>query len=186
MGEVDKKPSHHGGGQNKKRWGNNKKKQHVAKPIARTSKFIGGKDELGGHHFDCTGYGQSDRFVKTVRKIADYIAQEYKCGSVTRKEVMTQGVMIIPQPTRPVGRTVTDENGAVTRTPPDAMDISDYQGAKKIYNYEILHQKENQQKLFSLVWQQCTESMHAKIKAHREYIKIEADVDGINLLRVFI
>jgi hypothetical protein len=184
MGETDKKPSHHGGGQYKKKWGNNKKKPHVAKPIARPNKFIGGKDELGGHHFDCTGYGQSDRFVKTVRKIADYVAQEYKCGSITRKEVMNQKVFIVPPPVRPAGTSTTDENGVVTQTPPDAMDISDYQGIKKIYDYETLHQKENRQKVFSLVWQQCTESMHAKIKAHRDYIQIETDVNGIDLLRV--
>ncbi len=118
----------------KKKWRNQGKRRNN-KPSQPVVKFQGGKEELDGHFSDCTGYGQSDRFVKTVRKIADYIAQEYKCGSVTRKEVMTQGVLIIPPPTRPVGRTATDENGAVTRTPPDAMDISDYQGAKKIYDY---------------------------------------------------
>jgi hypothetical protein len=80
---------------------------------------------------------------------------------------MTQIVLIIPPPTRPAGTSTTDTNGVVTRSPPDAMDISDYQqGVKKIYDYETLHQKENRQKLFSLVWQQCTESMHPKIKAH--------------------
>jgi hypothetical protein len=30
------------------------------------------------------GTVQSDRFVKTVQKIADYIGQEYKVGGVTR------------------------------------------------------------------------------------------------------
>ena len=35
-----------------------------------------GKEELDGNHFECIGYGQSDRFVKTVEKIADYISQE--------------------------------------------------------------------------------------------------------------
>jgi hypothetical protein len=39
-------------------------------------KFQGGKEELDGNHFDCTGYGQSDRFMKTVQKIADYIGQK--------------------------------------------------------------------------------------------------------------
>jgi hypothetical protein len=34
------------------------------------------------------------------------------------------------------------------------------------------------------VWQQCTESMHAKIRAHREYQIIEQDLNGIELLRI--
>jgi hypothetical protein len=184
MGENDKKPSHPGGGQHKKRWSSNKKKPYVAKPTARPNKFVGGKDELDGHHFDCTGYGQSDRFVKTVQKIADYIGQEYKCGGISRNEVMKQGVVTIPTPIRPLGTTTTDINGVITTTPPDVLDISDYQSEKKTADYQILHQKENRQKLFSLVWQQCTESMHAKIKAHRDYQTIETDLNGVDLLRV--
>jgi hypothetical protein len=34
------------------------------------------------------------------------------------------------------------------------------------------------------VWQQCTESMHANIKAHRDYQGIEEELNGIELLRV--
>jgi hypothetical protein len=182
MGENDKKSS--GGGHFKKKWNNNKKKHYVAKPTARVTKFIGGKEELDGNHFDCTGYGQSDRFVKTVQKIADYIGQEYKCGGISRTEVMTQKVTVIPMPRRPAGTSTTDANNVVTTTPPDVLDISDYQSAKKTVDYQILHQLENRQKLFSLVWQQCTEPMHAKIKAHREYQTIEQALNGIELLRV--
>jgi hypothetical protein len=185
MGEDDKKPAPTaGGGYHKKRWGQSKKKHYTSKPAARQDKFLGGKDELDGNYFDCTGYGQSDRFVKTVQKIADYIGQEYKCGGVSRTEVMTQEVISIPMPTRPVGTTVTAADGSTTTGPPDVMDISDYQSAKKTVDYQILHQRENRQKLFSLVWQQCTESMHAKIKAHREYQTIERTLNGIELLRV--
>jgi hypothetical protein len=39
-------------------------------------------------------------------------------------------------------------------------------------------------KKISLVWQQCTESMHGKIKVHRDYQAIEKELDGIELLRV--
>jgi hypothetical protein len=73
-----------------------------SQPAVRPDKFQGGKEELDGNHFDCTGYGQSYRFVKTVQKIADYIGKEYKCGGTSRTEVMTQGEVIIPLPTRPV------------------------------------------------------------------------------------
>jgi hypothetical protein len=68
--------------------------------------------------------------------------------------------------------------------PIDAVDISDHQSEKKTADYQIQHQAENRQKVFSLVWQQCTESMHAKIKAHREHQSVETILDGIYLLRV--
>ncbi len=119
MGESDKKPSPPGGGYYKKKWNNNKKKPLGAKPAVRPDKFQGGKEELDGNHFDCTGYGQSDRFMKTVQKIADYIGQEYKCGGVTRTEVMTQAPVVIPLPARPVSTTTTAADGTVTTTPPD-------------------------------------------------------------------
>jgi hypothetical protein len=182
MGEDSKKPSPPGGGCYKKKW--NKKKPTGANPVVRPEKFQGGEDELDGNHFDCTGYGQSDRFVKTVQKIADYVGQEYKCGGISRTDVMTQGVVVIPTPRRPVGTRTTSADGVITTTPPDMLDVSDYQSAKKTVDYQILHKNENQQKIFSLVWQQCTEPMHAKIRAHRDYQAIEQALNGIELLRV--
>ena len=62
--------------------------------------------------------------------------------------------------------------------------MTSYQSAKKIVDFKIQNQLENRQKVYSLVWQQCTESMHAKVKAHRDYQAIEQDLNGINLLRV--
>jgi hypothetical protein len=68
--------------------------------------------------------------------------------------------VIIPSPTRPddVGTRTTSADGVVATTPPDALDISDYQSAKKTVDYQILNQQENRQKLFFLVWQQCTDA----------------------------
>ena len=34
------------------------------------------------------------------------------------------------------------------------------------------------------MWPQCTESMHAKIKSHKDYLPIEASLNGIDLLKV--
>jgi hypothetical protein len=188
MGESDKKKPPSADVQYKKRWNNNRRKKNThgtTKPTTvRPEKFQGGKEELNGNYFDCTGYGQSDRFVKTVQKIADYIGQEYKCGGITRTEVITQAMVTIPMPLRPVSTQTTRSDGSVTTNPPDTLDISDYQSEKKTIDYQILHQTENRQKIFSLVWQQCTESMQAKIKAHRDYQVIEQALNGIELLRI--
>jgi hypothetical protein len=89
----------------KKTW--NHMKSHGNKlPVVRPAKFQGGKEELGGNYFDCTGYGQSDRFMKTVQNIADHIVQEYKGGGITLTKVMTQTAVIIQAPTRPMGVSV--------------------------------------------------------------------------------
>ena len=112
MGEDNKPPpaSSDAGGPPKKKWGNNRKKHHGHgnnKPSVQPEKFRGGKDELDGNHFDCSGYGQSNRFVKTVQKMADFIGQEYKGGGVTRTEVMTQAAVTIPFPVCPTATSVT-------------------------------------------------------------------------------
>ena len=66
-----------------------------------------------------------------------------------------------------------------------ARDISDYQSKKKRYDYQILNQNENRNKVYSLVWLQCTtELMHAKIKSRCDYLSIEASLNGIELLKV--
>jgi hypothetical protein len=173
------------GAPTKKKWEKSKKRNghHPNKPQVQPEKFRGGKDELDGNYFDCSGYGQSNRFMKTVQKIADHIGQEYKSGGITRTEVMAQEHVAIQLPTRPAATIVT--TGTTTTTvPPDVMDISDYQSEKKIVDYKIQSQLENRQKIFSLVWQQCTEAMHAKVKAHREFKTIELALDGIELLRI--
>ena len=95
MGEPEKKvPT--GDMPYKKKWGNgNRNKKRVGhRPQVTPVKFKGGKEEIDGHYFDCTGYGQSDRFMKTVEKIAGYVGQDYKGGGLTCTEVMSQAVAI--------------------------------------------------------------------------------------------
>ena len=147
MGEQEKKPSGTASdGSSKKKWSNRRKRHRNKSNVTPAVKLRGGKEELDGTYFDSTGYGQSDRFMKTVQKIADHVGQEYKSGGVTRTEVMTQAHIKIPTPTRPVGTSVTAANGDVTITPPDILDISDYQSAKKIVDYQVQHQTKNCQK----------------------------------------
>jgi hypothetical protein len=187
MGEPDKKslapPSSTTEGSSKKKWGN-RKKYHGNKPTVPTVKFRGSKEELNGHYFDCMGYGQSDRFMKTVQKMADYIGQEYKGGGITHTKVMTQTAVIILAPTRPVSMFLTATDGTITVTPPDVLDISNYQSAKKIVDYKVQYQNVNRQKVFFLVWQQCTKYMHVKIEAHCDYTTTEQALNGIDLLQV--
>ena len=171
----------------KKKWiKKNKRSGYKSSPAPiQPTKFQGGIDELEGNYFDCTGYGQADRFVKTVAKIADLVGQNYKNGGNTRTEVMTQASVPVTAPVRPTATIVTDDEGnAISSTPLDALDISDYQSEKKLCDYQILNQNENRNKVYSLVWPQCTESMHAKIKSHKDYLTIESSLNGIELLKI--
>jgi hypothetical protein len=96
---------------------------------------------------------------------------------------MTQTAVIIQAPARPIGVSVTSENGlTISIILPGVLNISDYQIAKKIVDYQAHNQSKHLQKVFLLVWQKCTESMHAKVKAHRDYQMIEEELNGIEFL----
>ena len=88
MGKTDKKPSTTDGGSQSglhKKYRNRRKRNN--KPtVARPEKFQGEKDEMDGNYFNCTGYGQLDRFVKTVQKMAATLAKNTRTeGSPVQK-----------------------------------------------------------------------------------------------------
>ena len=66
---------------------------------------------------------------------------------------MTQTGVVIPTPVRPRDVVIYAADGITetSRTPPDTLDISDYQSEKKTYDYQIRNQNENRNKVFSLV-----------------------------------
>jgi hypothetical protein len=76
MREENKSSAPTAGGPFKKKWNHHKKRHGNKSPLVQPAKFQGGKEELGGNYFDCMGYGQSDRFMKTVKKIANHIGQD--------------------------------------------------------------------------------------------------------------
>ena len=163
----------------------NKGQGHKPSRPMQPTKFQGGLYELDGNYFDCTGYGQADQLVKTVVKIADLIGRNYKNGGTTRTEVMTQTSVPITVPLRPVNTILRDAEGKlITSTPPDPIDTSEYLSKKKIHDYQLLNQNENRTMVYYVVWPQCTESIHSKIKAHKDYLTIEASLNGIELLKV--
>jgi hypothetical protein len=170
MAEQERKPPGLGGG-SKKKWTKNKRNGGRYTVPVRPGKFQG-KEEMGGHHFDCQGDGQGHQCTKTIEMMADLCCGDYTNGGTTRKEIMDQRKIVIAMPARPTGN------------PPDALDIIDYTQAKKTAEAKIMYQKENWQKVFSLGWGQCTEAMKAKIKSHAEFPAIELALDGIDLLRV--
>ena len=86
MVESDAKPpATSGGSSSKKKWiKKNKRSGYKSSPAPiQPTKFQGGIKELEGHCFDCTGYGQADRFVKTVVKIAGLVGRNKKSGGNT-------------------------------------------------------------------------------------------------------
>jgi hypothetical protein len=63
---------------------------------------------------------------------------------------MTQSPVTIVAPIRPVSTSTTGSDGTIVIIPPDVLDISDYQSAKKILDYKVQNQTKNWQKVSHL------------------------------------
>jgi hypothetical protein len=184
MAEQDRKPPSKNGGNGRRRWNNKKGKRNGPKST-QPNKFHGGKEEMNGHHFDSSGYGAAEQYVKTNEMIAGFAAQEYSNSGDIRNEVLTETKIVIPLPPRPEDTVEYGSDGKeVSRTAPSQLDIADYVQAKKDAEFDNKCQRNNHKKLYSLVWQQSTEPLLAKVRANRDFPAIESSSDGINLLRV--
>ena len=46
----------------------------------RTPKIMGNSTDLEGYTFDCSDYKQAEKYVSTIKRIAEYVGAEYKYG----------------------------------------------------------------------------------------------------------
>ena len=87
---------------------------------------------------------------RTIAEMADYVGQNYKCGGITRGEVESQTKSVITVAPRPALDAVT---GLA-----NPLDIVEWTNKRKITDFQVQCQTDNTHKVFSLVWQQCTEA----------------------------
>ena len=63
----------------------------------RTPKFKGNSTDLEGYTFDCSDYKQADKYVSTIKRIAEYVGTEYKYGGDTRSTLDNEARIKVPQ-----------------------------------------------------------------------------------------
>jgi hypothetical protein len=175
MGERSTIPS-------KKKW--NKKNKPIDNGNKTMTKFMDGNERMKGNYFDCTGYDQSDRFVKTVDRMAVMVGQDYRQGGTTRTEVETQEAIKIKEPTKPKTITRKNSDGDEITVVSDPIESHMYVSRLKFFDMLKQTQKENHEKVFSLAWEQCTEQLRSALRSHKDFQTIKTNLDGIALLRV--
>ena len=68
----------------------------------RTPKFKGNSTDLEGYTFDYSDYKQAEKYMSTIKRIAEYVGAEYKYGGDIRSTLDNEVRIIIPQPVTPV------------------------------------------------------------------------------------
>jgi len=139
------------------------------------AKFEGNCDKLKGNISDCTGYNQADTFVKTQERIAMYVG-----GSSHHSNKMVKAVETLTKPT------IT-----TPKPPADHGQEKSNLATKFLWEQEaneaIRDRKEVDsgiQKLYLLVYGQCSEALIARIQLHGKFKKVSDDQDGIELLKI--
>ena len=147
-GGSGSKPQYHGG-----RGGG---KRTYFKP--KQPKFEGACEDLKGHVFDCSGYGQADQYVKTQEQIANYAGRTY--GGEIGKAVEYLLAPAVDMPTAPTG--YGTDNVDPTEKYMWETEVREAIKEKKDLKKQI-------QKLYAVVIGQCTDSMIARVEAHDDF-----------------
>ena len=139
--------------------------------------FEGAISELCGHIYDLVGICSANLFTMTTHAIATYMGRELGGDICHSIEMFT--LTTLTHPTRPLPPPPATD-GTVILIDPVEMDI--YMEEVKEYVKQHHHSTSHNQQLYTILWGQSTESIHAKVKARPGFDDIRMESDGIHLL----
>ena len=141
-----------------------------ASTTPRATKFEGKSEELKGYVYDCSDTNQPDHFTRTTNEIAEFVGRSYWNGGDIMRAVQKLKLPTLVKPDDP---------------PADVNSTDKCIWEKKVDTYVMRDEQllENVQKLYSLVWGQCTELMRQQIEGMTEYEEMSNELDGIALIK---
>ena len=142
----------------------------------RQPKFEGACDDLKGHIFDCSGYEQSDVFVKTLEQITIYVGRTYSNGGVLSNaiEAMSQPTVKMPDP--------PTNYGDPSKVDHAEKFVWEQKIKEALRTQDIL--AKNIQQIYSIAIGQSSDAMMARLEAHPEFEKVNESRNGIDLLQM--
>ena len=147
-------------------------KSDTRRTQAVSQKFKGATEDLHGHIFDVGVFNQSDLFVTTTKKLANYAGRTCKepqdiCLAIEELKDKT-----FTLPTRQTGITDTTIANALL-----SKDLDMFVKRESTY-------RQNKVAMLSVALGQCSEAMKAKLESENMYDKISNDGDVIALLKL--
>ena len=134
-------------------------------------KFEGRCDSLKGFTFDCSDGRQADKYVTTMRKVAEFVGRTYAYGGDIRTTIENEQIYIVPRPKDIKGKGASDMDRRILDKQVDE------------YVKRDAKLKENCSGVFSLLLGQCTDHMRAKLEALDEYEEMKRDFDLVKLIK---
>jgi hypothetical protein len=141
--------------------------------VLRKPKFVGAVDELEGNIYDCNNSRQSDIYVKTTIKIAEYVGRSLKYGDDARIAIDNMS-LVIP------GLTIPDDYDDKTAKKSEIR-IWEKKVDEYVKRSTLLDQ--NMRTVYNIVLGQCTDIMRQKLAGLSNFNTLKQNGDGLGLLR---
>jgi hypothetical protein len=142
-----------------------------AAKAAPKNKFTGRCKDIEGHVYDLCGTQQADQYTRTTEEIALYVAKEYKNGGDIGMAVKT---LTVPEFELPA------------ELPKDAPlgEVKRWEGRINRIGKREEELENNIQKLYNLIWGQCSDPLQARLESMTEFTPIAQEMHGIELLKL--
>ena len=135
----------------------------------RESRFEGSHEDLKGSVYDVTA--GKDTFLKTTRKIAEYVGREYSDAGEYRLAMINLHLVTLVEPPFPADGT-------------DTMAVEIWKMSRRTYNKKVEGRERNEQRVYALTLGQCSQALRNRMEAHQDWTATDQASNVIGLLTI--
>ena len=146
--------------------------------IPTRTKFKGACEDLKDNVFDCSDNRQADKYITSVKHIAEHIGANYKHGGDIKACIEQETKITIAAPTEP---TVADPTKP---TPAERTQLKIFDRKLDLHVKRETILEDNIQRAYSLILGQCSDQLRTKLKQQTTWENVSATQDGIELIKL--
>jgi hypothetical protein len=135
----------------------------------RESRFEGTCEDLKGTVYDVTS--SKERFLKTTRKIAEYVSREYSNAGEFCLAMIDVNLPALVEPVPPTDLA-------------NVMQLERWKMGMRNHNKNLQSRHRNMQRIYSLILGQCSQALRNRLEAHRNWAATNAISHVIELLTI--
>ena len=135
----------------------------------RETRFEGSYEDLKGSIYDVTA--GKDTFLKTTRKIAEYVGREYTDAGEYRLAMINLNLPTLVEPQLPA-------DGA------GMMEVEIWKMARRTYSKKSEARDRNEQRIYALTLGQCSQALRNRMEAHQNWTATDEASNVIGLLTI--
>jgi hypothetical protein len=161
---------------NRNRTNRNRRESGNAPIHIPKEKFIGRSEDLKGFTYNVVNTKGGVAYTCTTDEIARHVGEKYAVtGSYIRTAILTLNVPAPPRPTAPTADAIT---GLI-----DPVDQEIFNEKIHMYVKTEAGIETAMKSLYDLIWGQCSESIHSRLRGYDDYNTYSTNADSMALLK---